>query len=148
MYCPSPASLLSQKIVTALQSNQEPATEHEAKLLDLLRTADVQLQSQKSLTLDMQVVSVLQNIYVQRVYQQLQGWEEKQNKLRRRKLMTDGLPRLLTGDVFFTQVTEFEDSQRQKQMEKEVRKQEREQYIKEMEEWKQEENAWKVWVAA
>ncbi|KAI0709809.1 hypothetical protein C8Q76DRAFT_571593, partial [Earliella scabrosa] len=54
----------------------------------------------------MQAVSILQNIYVKQIQQQLQAYENKKDRPRRRKLMADGLPRLLSDDVFFTQVTE------------------------------------------
>ena len=59
----------------------------------------------------MQANVVLQDLYVKRAHEHLQEHEErKKNKKRSKKLMGDGLPKLLDSDNFFSRVTEHHEA--------------------------------------
>ncbi|KAI8973978.1 hypothetical protein BD414DRAFT_424962, partial [Trametes punicea] len=70
-----------------------------------------------------------------------QSQAEKEGQ-KRRKLVSDGLPRLMTGDKFFSSVVEHNAAQEKEKAEKEARKAEKEKHQEALEEWKKLKAAW------
>ncbi|KAI6101470.1 hypothetical protein EDD16DRAFT_1495501, partial [Pisolithus croceorrhizus] len=62
---------------------------------------------------------ILQSLFCGRLSSQLTAQEEKQKEQKKRKgkLVGNGLPRLLTGDEFYSQVVEFKKSAADEELE-------------------------------
>ncbi|KIK78243.1 hypothetical protein PAXRUDRAFT_164515, partial [Paxillus rubicundulus Ve08.2h10] len=63
----------------------------------------------KCTLLGMQLTTVLQGMYCEWLSGQLAAQEEKQKKRKKGQLTGDGLPRLLTGDAFYSLVVKHEE---------------------------------------
>lgn len=144
-YIPVVISPMKRRYEALLQ--EEPLTSLEVRLQKALAESEGRDTSRKVAMVGMQAATVLQNMYVERVQGQLQAQEEKGGK-KKRKLLGDGLPRLMDGDEFFLKVREVEASQEQEKAEKDARKAEKDRYDKEMDAWKVAEKARKQRVAA
>ncbi|KAI0363026.1 hypothetical protein BV20DRAFT_920894, partial [Pilatotrama ljubarskyi] len=75
-----------------------------------------------------QAATVLQTLYVDRVQGKLQSQAEKEGR-KRRKLVSDGLPWLMTGEEFFSSVIKHNAAQEREKAEKEK-------YQESLEEWR------------
>ena len=101
-----------------------------------LRDADARDEAQKINIAALQGTAVLQGVYVGRVQEKLQSYEEKASKGKGKgKLMGDGMPKLLTGEDFHGKVVEHTTRQDQEKAEKERRKAEKKRYRQEVEAW-------------
>ncbi|TBU37395.1 hypothetical protein BD309DRAFT_876561 [Dichomitus squalens] len=85
----------------------------------------------------MQAAVVLQGTFVGRVQERMQKQDERKGMKKSQQLMGDGLPKLLSADVFYNTVVDQESTQDQKEADKAERKTERQRYGKEMGQWKQ-----------
>ncbi|KAH7917347.1 hypothetical protein BV22DRAFT_1135484 [Leucogyrophana mollusca] len=82
---------------------REPTTEAERQLQDALRELEWCEENAKRKMIGMQAAAVLQTKYCNRVQSQLATQEKKKTKKNGTKLVGDGLPHLLTGDIFVAQ---------------------------------------------
>ncbi|KAG1733928.1 uncharacterized protein EDB91DRAFT_1057264 [Suillus paluster] len=96
----------------------------------------------KSALLGMQSTVVLQSIFCDCLSNQLAAQEEKKNGKKNAPLVGDGMPRLLTGDVFYNQVSEHQRAAEKEAAAKEVCQIKREGRAAAMAVWKEAEAAW------
>ncbi|KAJ8474688.1 hypothetical protein ONZ51_g7033 [Trametes cubensis] len=126
--------------------DRTPSTILEEELQKALDESEHRDLSRKRSLMEMQAATVLQGLYVNRVQEKLQAKEEKGTR-KKRKLLTDGLPRLLDGDEFFQKVTEHEAVLQREKAEKDARKAERDRYAAAIDEWTKQEQQRKERVA-
>jgi len=124
-------SLLTMKVSTPL----------EKALQDALIAKDSEAKYYKSEAIKMQSAMVLQRLYCQRVRRQLGAKEEKTAKKKRKggRINGDGLPRLLTSEMFLQVIEEHEAAEEEKQREKEARAELRAKHDEELAEWEEHE---------
>ena len=116
----------------------ESMTERERELRDALRETEEREVLLKEQTIKMQSMMVLQNLHCERLCNQLATSEEKGKEKKGKgkgRLMTDGLPKLLTGDKFFNRVVAHVESQETEARERAAKRQKREQYGKVLQAW-------------
>ncbi|KIY60622.1 hypothetical protein CYLTODRAFT_427815 [Cylindrobasidium torrendii FP15055 ss-10] len=88
---------------------QPPATDMERCLQDALRSAIESGTHHKMLALNAQSIAALSDSYVSRVHGQLQAFEERRKKPKKRqRLNGDGFGKHLTGDAFMAAVDALE----------------------------------------
>ncbi|KAF9231425.1 hypothetical protein BU15DRAFT_82421 [Melanogaster broomeanus] len=80
-------------------------------------------------------------MYCDHLSGQLAAQEEKQKKQKKGQLNGDGLPRLLTGEEFYTHVVEHEEAAEQEKIECESRRQRKEVQSRLLASWKEGDNA-------
>ncbi|KAG1835927.1 hypothetical protein DFJ58DRAFT_670170 [Suillus subalutaceus] len=117
-----------------------PATtkaEHELQVA-LLESEQCEEES-KHRMIGLQAASVLQVRYCDRVRGQLAVQEDKMGRKKGTRLIGDGLPRMLTGDVFVAQVITHENAMEAEAREKEIRAKRRAEHSEELAHWKTEE---------
>ncbi|KAI6041987.1 hypothetical protein EDC04DRAFT_2892503 [Pisolithus marmoratus] len=97
---------------------QEPENDFECAYQGALQLLLACENQAKAALVGMQSTVVLQSLFCGRLSNQLVAQEDKQKeqKKRRGKLVGDGLPRLLTGDEFYSRVVEFEREERAEEM--------------------------------
>ncbi|KAM5535804.1 hypothetical protein V8D89_010527 [Ganoderma adspersum] len=115
---------------------QKPRTEFEAQALEMLADAQAQVDAMKEQVLTMQAAAVLDGAFVTRVHERMQKQDEKGSMKKSKKLMGDGLPKLLDGDVFYNLVVDHGVAQDRKEAEKAERRVEKRIYGEAMELWK------------
>ncbi|KZT09185.1 uncharacterized protein LAESUDRAFT_624937, partial [Laetiporus sulphureus 93-53] len=121
----SPAKKHHQELL-----DSSPQTKHEKELQDALHEATVHEACYKSLLRGQQAAMILQFGYCMRVKCQLATREEKEQLEKQKgkgKIVSDGLPRMLTDDAFVEIVAEHERKQEATEHSKEQRKTLREQ---------------------
>ncbi|KAI0056687.1 hypothetical protein BV25DRAFT_1775645, partial [Artomyces pyxidatus] len=123
-------------------------TEFEQQLQDALHDANTRDGLRKKSMVGMQATVVLQGIYVKQSQRQLQAQEDKRMKKGKKRILSDGLPKLLTSDVFFSQVEEHEAAAEKAVADKEARRVERADHVEAILVWKAEEKARKARVTA
>lgn len=122
--------------------NEEPLTEQAKVLQEALREAQNRESSHKTAMISMQATVVLNTLFVAKAQTQLQAAEESAKpKPKKKRLMTDGMPRLLDGDVFFDSVVQQQEEAVREEREKEERREVREQHAERISEWKKEDKA-------
>ena len=115
----------------------EPRTENEKRLQDALREAEDRDRRRKIAMVNMQGVTVLQNMYVKKNNRHLQGHEdERKRKSQKNRMFGDGMAKLLDGDVFFNKVVEMDEVAKKKVEEKEERQMAREAHAEALAAWK------------
>ncbi|KAF5378494.1 hypothetical protein D9615_007116 [Tricholomella constricta] len=95
-----------------------PSTIREEQLMNALRDAEKRIEILKDNNRILQAQTVMQHTYVGTVRAELQVREEKGNKKKSRKLNADGLPKLLSGDIFFEKVVEDDERREQEKADK------------------------------
>lgn len=84
-----------------------------------------------SRVVELQAANVLNDLYCSKLRGQLAFHEKKEKKGKGKgKLMGDGLPCVLSGDVFYEKVVNFEQQQRREEREKAERREAREELAK------------------
>lgn len=144
-YLPSIISPMKRRYQVLL--SQPPATRLEHRLQEALAESEERDHLRKGVVVDMQAATILQGLYVDRVQEKLQVQKDKEGR-KRRKLLSDGLPRLLDGDEFFSRVVEHDAEQEQDKAEKDARKAGRKRYQRALKRWKRGETERKERVAA
>lgn len=119
---------------------EDPLTSLEDRLQKVLAKSKGRDTSRKTMMVGMQAATVLQNVYVGRVQERLQAQDGK-TKQKKRKLLGDGLLRLMDGEEFYSQVKDTEAAQEIERVEKSARKAEKERYDAQMDAWKAKEEA-------
>lgn len=119
----------------------EPITERERLLQDALRDMEAQTRIHKEAMAGMQAATILGGMYVDRAQKQLQALEKKKTEKSKKKLMGDGLPKLLDGDTFFQRVVDHEEQTEREKAEKEQRTTIRAAHSKEITQWQENETA-------
>ncbi|KAG1721217.1 hypothetical protein EDB19DRAFT_1646620 [Suillus lakei] len=134
------------QIVSPLQYKQyseilncPPATEAEHKLQVALQESGQHKEETKHQMIGLQAASVLQIQYCNQVHGQLAAQEEKAGRKKGTRLVGDGLPCMLTGDVFVAQVITHENAMEAEAREKEMRAKRRAEHSEELAHWKREE---------
>ncbi|KAF9246200.1 hypothetical protein BU15DRAFT_58308 [Melanogaster broomeanus] len=89
---------------------EEPRSAKEVAYQTALQEFEAREAKCKSALLGMQSTVVLQGMFCERLSGQLAAQEEKQKKRKKGQLNGDGLPRLLTGDAFYSLVVEHEET--------------------------------------
>lgn len=79
-----------------------PKTTNETLLLAALREATADNEALRRRVVESQAANILNEAYCNKLRFQLAAKEEKGKKKGKGKLMGDGLPRMLTGDEFFS----------------------------------------------
>ena len=98
----------------------QPKTANERLLLAALRESEAQATYYRQRTLTLQAANIINEAYCKFLRQQLAFKEAKKAKGKGKgKLKGDGLPVLLTGDVFFEKVVSYKAAQRREAWEKE-----------------------------
>ncbi|KZP27717.1 hypothetical protein FIBSPDRAFT_669621, partial [Athelia psychrophila] len=93
--------------------NVKPRTSNERLLLSVLREALAHEEALRLRVINLQASSILNEGYWERLRGQLAFQKDKKaGRKKKGKLMGDGLPVLLTRDVFFEKVVEAEASWR------------------------------------
>jgi hypothetical protein len=106
-------------------------------LLAALHEANAREESLKLRLIDLQAANILNEAYCSRIRGQLAHKEEKGKQIKGKgKLVGDGLPCLLSGDVFYEKVVDAEVGQRREEHEKVARKELREDRAGLLVEWK------------
>lgn len=144
-YLPEAVSPLKHRYTMLL--DEPPLTNLEDKLQTALAESEGRDSTRKAAMVGMQAAAVLQNIYVGRVQERLQAQVNKGSQ-KKRKLLGDGLPRLMDGEEFYSKVVEHQATQDREKAEKESRQEERKRYDKEMDGWRDQVKARKGRVAA
>ncbi|EIW54947.1 uncharacterized protein TRAVEDRAFT_80985, partial [Trametes versicolor FP-101664 SS1] len=86
-------------------------TEFEGQLQVALRESEARDSARKSTMVTMQATVILQNVYLDRAQEKLQTQTDQQGKKKKRRVFGDGLPKLLDGQEFFSEVVEYEATQ-------------------------------------
>ncbi|KAI6019098.1 hypothetical protein EDC04DRAFT_2576127 [Pisolithus marmoratus] len=117
---------------------REPESDLECAYQGALQLSLARENQAKAALVGMQSTVVLQSLFCGRLSNQLAAQEDKQKeqKKRRGKLVGDGLPRLLTGNEFYSRVVEFERSAADEELERRSRQKRREERAEEMAVWK------------
>jgi hypothetical protein len=79
----------------------EPKTSNKKVLIRALREAEEVIEVQRCRNLEIQAVSILNATYCKSLAEKLAVQENAKKRLKKRRLMSDGLPVLLTGDFFY-----------------------------------------------
>jgi len=111
-------------------------------LLEALSAKQAEVDFAKGWILQLQATMVLQRLYCGRVRRQLAAKEIKEGvraKKKGGKLLGDGLPHLLTDDEFFEKVKAHWEAAEAAEVEREARKQQRQDQATEVENWKKQE---------
>jgi len=120
----------------------EPKSENERILIQALKTAAAVIRRERESALSAQATMVLQNTYVQRVKGQLAAAEEKQKAGRSKgRLLSDGMPHVLTSDEFLGRVQAREAATVAEEGEKRKRNQARAAWKLALTEWEAEDVA-------
>ncbi|KAI0039391.1 hypothetical protein FA95DRAFT_1550697 [Auriscalpium vulgare] len=115
----------------------EPETENERRLLERLHEQTARAKQDQKERSDERAIIVLQAEYCASVRNQLASQEEKASKGKgKARLVGDGLPRLLTGDVFFERVVQHEADAKAGKLEKDKMQSARNAYAEALEKWK------------
>ncbi|KAF9008306.1 hypothetical protein BDQ17DRAFT_1236928 [Cyathus striatus] len=86
-----------------------PKTEFEQELQDALRESENRDSCRKQVMVETLATSVLQDVYVREVKAHLEQYEKKSQKKRNKnRIFGDGLPKLMTDDVFYNNVVAVE----------------------------------------
>jgi hypothetical protein len=116
----------------------QPKTDNERILLAALHESTDQSEYQKRRNLEIQAAGILNATYCKSLAEKLAAQENAKSKSKKKKLMSDGLPVLLTDDFFYEKVVEFEAEVKRKEREKAARRQVRADKSKADDDWKQE----------
>ncbi|KAG1721208.1 uncharacterized protein EDB91DRAFT_1088538 [Suillus paluster] len=129
MYMPQTVSPLQYKRYGELL-NHPAKTEAEHKLQVALLESEQHEEESKHQTIGLQAAS-------------LAAREDKAGRKKGTRLVGDGLPRMLTGDVFVAQVITHKNAMEAEAREKEMRAKRRAEHSEELAHWKMEEIEWK-----
>ncbi|KIM81675.1 hypothetical protein PILCRDRAFT_8369 [Piloderma croceum F 1598] len=112
---------------------------------NLQHEAHAQEESLKLHLIELQAANILNEAYCSRICGQLAHKEDKGKETKGKgKLVGNGLPCLLSGDVFYERVVDAEVGQRREEREKVVRKGLREQRAEVLAEWKKQQDTRKA----
>ncbi|KAG2045255.1 hypothetical protein BDR03DRAFT_848963 [Suillus americanus] len=115
----------------------QPSTHNEVLLLSALHKAESANAGLKRCVIELQATNVLNQLYCLQLRGQLANQEaKKQSKKKNGKLMSDGLPRLLSSDEFYERVMNHEKEQKRVADDKKTRREEREQRSGALATWK------------
>ena len=114
------------------------------------------MEYQKRRNLEIQAAGILNATYCKSLAEKLAVQENAKSKLKKKKLMSDGLPVLLTDDFFYERVVEFEAEAKRKEVEMKAKRQVRADKSKANDDWikeheqREKENAkkWKAYLEA
>ncbi|KAI1795546.1 hypothetical protein LXA43DRAFT_1080042 [Ganoderma leucocontextum] len=119
--------------------SEPPANEREERMQEALRDADARDLLRKKAMAEMQGAVVLDGLYVGRVQEKMQAYDEKAGKGKgKRKLLGDGLPKLLDGDDFHGKVVEHNKQQEQEKVAKAQRRGDKEKFRELVKAWEEE----------
>ena len=115
----------------------KPRTENEKRLQDALREAEDQDRKRKIAMVNIQGITVLQNIYIKKNNRHLQGHEDERKRNRKKnRVFGDRMAKLLDDDVFFNKVVELDEAAKKMAEEKEERQIAREAHAEALAAWK------------
>lgn len=116
----------------------QPKTDNKQILLAVLCELTDQLEHQKWWNLKIQAAGILKATYCKSLAEKLPAQENVKSKPKKKMLMSNGLHVLLTDDVFYEKVVEFEAEAKKKEQGKVVRWQVCTDKAKADDDWKQE----------
>lgn len=126
-------------------TNIHPTTTNEVLLLAALHDAEAANAALKKRVIALQASNILNEMYCAKIRSQLAHQEsKKQAGNNGGKILGDGLPRLLSGDVFYERVVQFEEAQTRAAAEKRTRTEERKRHAEALADWKKLEDARKA----
>ena len=106
-----------------------PTTAYKGELQTILHKAYKHKSHLKQLIFEIQAGSIFNSLFLDKVQEQLEGQEEKEgHPLKKRKLLGNGLPKLLTNNKIFTVVADHKAEQEQEKEMQVKRKADTEQY--------------------
>jgi len=114
----------------------QPTTENELLLLSALCESEAQVQRIEVHAFELQASNILNEAYADHLKKQLAAKEEKKGKKKSIKLVSDGLPHLLTADEFYELAKEKEKEAREEARDKEMRKEAQQLYTAAIASWK------------
>ncbi|KAG1786740.1 uncharacterized protein HD556DRAFT_1247864 [Suillus plorans] len=122
--------------------NIQPRTHNEVLLLAALHEAESANAALKRRVIELQATNILNQLYCSQLRGQLANKEaKKQSKKKNGKLMSDGLPQLLSSDEFYERVVNHEKEQKRVADDKKTRREERERRSEALAIWKRLEDA-------
>jgi hypothetical protein len=133
-FIPNPTSTLNSVTLEAALSI-ELKTNNEHILLAALRESVDQLEYQKRRNLEIQVARILNATYCKSLAEKLAVQENAKSKPKKKRLISDGLPVLLTDDFFYERVVEFEAEAKRKEVEMKAKRQVRADKVKANDDW-------------
>lgn len=113
-----------------------PVTRKEQILMNVLHESCKREIHQHGVLVGLQLSLILQTTYSEKMRNQIAALEMKTKKKKHEQLIRDGLPRLLTGDVFMSEATHHYAAANKRNKAKKQNKRKREDAAKEMEKWK------------
>ncbi|RDB22968.1 hypothetical protein Hypma_009914 [Hypsizygus marmoreus] len=120
--------------------NRTPATAHEEELRAALEDLERRDTHRKHQMVGMQAHVILQGMHVGKIQRHLQAAEEKRSKKKSKKIVGDGMPRLMSGDNVFAMIDAAEKQAEKEAEEKEERRIAREEHREALARWKAVEN--------
>ncbi|RDB27179.1 hypothetical protein Hypma_004386 [Hypsizygus marmoreus] len=118
---------------------REPVTSREEELRNALEESERRDTYRKDQMAQMQAQVLLQGMYVGRVQKHLQKAEEKRSKKKSKRIVGDGMPRLMSGDDVFAMIEAADEQAAKEAQEKEKRKIAREGHGEVLAQWKEKE---------
>lgn len=104
----------------------QPRTHNEVLLLSALHETESANAALKQCVIELQATNILNQLHCSQLCGQLANQEaKKQSKKKNGKLMSDGLPRLLSSDEFYERVVNHEKEQKRVADDKKTRREER-----------------------
>jgi len=110
-------------------------TENELLLLSALRESEAQVQRIEVHAFELQASNILNKAYADRLKKQLAA-KEKKSKKKSIKLISDGLPHLLTADEFYELAKKKEKEARKEARDKKTHKEAQQLYTAAIASWK------------
>lgn len=107
---PQSVDIISPHTQTSKSFNAKTSKERE--ILQALKESEVRERALLRRVYKLQATNILNNLYCAKIRGQLAHHEQKKGKKTAGRLMGDGLPILLSDDVFYEKVVEFEARQR------------------------------------
>lgn len=124
-----PLDLQARSLITTLHrlDGTHPQTATELGLLASLRETQAEAEALQQRLVSMQAANVLNEMYCKVLRIHLANYDKKKQQAKKSgTLVGDGLPRLLSSDVFYELVCDHEERQRVAEQEKRARKAARE----------------------
>ncbi|KAF8546349.1 hypothetical protein OG21DRAFT_1427200 [Imleria badia] len=107
-----PISPIKKSPHATITSDLIPTTLNEALLLTAFRKAETANVILKEWLIHSQTANILNEMYYAKLQGQLAHQHKKKKGQKEGKVLGDGLPHLLSGDVFYQQVVQHEEAQR------------------------------------
>ena len=139
-----PQSVGAIPLLTQTSKSFTSKTSKEREILQALKESEERERVLLRCVHELQATNILNNLYCAKIRGQLAHHKKKKGKKTMGRLMGDGLPILLSDDVFYEKVVEFEARQCREAQEKEAKRQGRAALAGALLQWKRDKEARKI----